>query len=63
MPGAKPLPISEVRLSKDDDEERNRRKDREKRYSSIDRPVERSKEDIDPAKVDTVKNDNHIGMH
>ncbi|XP_012283744.1 apoptotic chromatin condensation inducer in the nucleus [Orussus abietinus] len=30
VPGAKPLSINEVRLSKDDDEERDQRKDREK---------------------------------
>ncbi|XP_015601915.1 apoptotic chromatin condensation inducer in the nucleus isoform X2 [Cephus cinctus] len=36
VPGAKPLPINEVRLSKDDNEDRERRKDRDKRHMSVD---------------------------
>ncbi|XP_015113742.1 apoptotic chromatin condensation inducer in the nucleus [Diachasma alloeum] len=55
VPGAKPLSINEVRLSKDDDEDRNRRKD--KRQMANDEDKSKADSEI---KNDTLK-DNHIG--
>ncbi|CAD6227643.1 GSCOCG00001323001-RA-CDS [Cotesia congregata] len=60
VPGAKPLPMSEVRLSKDDDEERDRRKEKEKRHSANEGPVEKKKDDAETTKVEPAKSDNHI---
>ncbi|XP_046621049.1 apoptotic chromatin condensation inducer in the nucleus isoform X1 [Neodiprion virginianus] len=67
VPGAKPLSITEVRLSKDDDEPRERRKEREKRRSiSADATEPRVSEDIamtknENTKKGDLKHDNHIG--
>ncbi|XP_043274879.1 apoptotic chromatin condensation inducer in the nucleus isoform X2 [Venturia canescens] len=64
VPGAKPLPINEVRLSKDDDEERDRRNQREKRYSTSESGTEhKSRDDEKPKNAESKKDskgDNHI---
>ena len=65
MPGAKPLSISEVRLSKDDDEDRERRSQREKRYSAGEPGNDHKRDADDKSKIaelkKELKGDNHIG--
>lgn len=53
--------MSEVRLSKDDDEERDRRKEKEKRHIANEGPVEKKKDDAETTKAEPAKPDNHIG--
>ncbi|XP_034936869.1 apoptotic chromatin condensation inducer in the nucleus-like [Chelonus insularis] len=55
VPGAKPLSISEVRLSKDDEDDRERRKDRDKRYSAASIPEDKGKDDNDSMKTETTR--------
>lgn len=66
MPGAKPLPINEVRLSKDDDEDRDRRSN-DKRHNLSDIINDNKMTDENLQKNGTAKKgdgkiDNHIGM-
>ncbi|XP_012262538.2 apoptotic chromatin condensation inducer in the nucleus [Athalia rosae] len=68
VPGAKPLSITEVKLSKDDDEEKERRnKEREKRHSISDDTGERKVKEEGTAirneslKRGDLKHENHIG--
>lgn len=55
VPGAKPLSITEVRLSKDDDDERESRRERRQNDTAIDKG-----KDMADKKSDA-KQDNHIG--
>lgn len=66
VPGAKPLSVNEVRLSKDDDDERDRRNQREKRYSTSESGTEhKPREDGEKPKNSEskkdAKGDNHMG--
>lgn len=67
VPGAKPLSITEVRLSKDDDDGKSKRREREKLYSiSEDHREEKIRDDGTGAnsereKRGDLKHDNHIG--
>lgn len=62
MPGAKPLPINEVRLSKDDDEDRDRHRSNDKRHSNdIDKALDENSQKNGAAKKGNGKVDNHIG--
>ncbi|EZA48094.1 apoptotic chromatin condensation inducer in the nucleus isoform X2 [Ooceraea biroi] len=65
VPGAKPLPINEVRLSKDDDEDRDRHRSNDKRHSSNDstnddKAIDESSQKNGAAKKGNGKVDNHI---
>jgi len=67
VPGAKPLSINEVRLSKDDDEDRDRHRSNDKRHNSNDSTNDNKVTDENlqkngAAKKGNVKMDNHIGM-
>jgi len=64
VPGAKPLSINEVRLSKDDDEERDRHRSNDKRHNSSDINDDAIDENLQKngaAKKGNGKVDNHIG--
>lgn len=65
MPGAKPLSINEVRLSKDDDEERDRHRSNDKRHNSSDiindDAIDENLQKNGAAKKGNGKVDNHIG--
>lgn len=65
MPGAKPLSINEVRLSKDDDEDRDRHKSNDKRHNSSDitndKVTDENLQKNGTAKKGNGKIDNHIG--
>ena len=67
VPGAKPLSITEVRLSKDDEDEQSRDKDRDKKLITTDNNGEYTvREDTVAQKVEgprkgDSKTDNHIG--
>jgi protein required for attachment to host cells len=68
VPGAKPLSINEVRLSKDDDEDKDRHRSNDKRHSSNDSTNDNKVTDENlqkngAAKKGNAKVDNHIGMH
>jgi len=68
VPGAKPLSINEVRLSKDDDEDRDRHRSSDKRHNSNDSTNDNKVTDENlqkngAAKKGNAKVDNHIGMH
>lgn len=66
VPGAKPLSINEVRLSKDDDEDRDRHRSNDKRHSSNDstndKVTDENLQKNGAAKKGNAKVDNHIGM-
>ncbi|XP_032681636.1 apoptotic chromatin condensation inducer in the nucleus [Odontomachus brunneus] len=67
VPGAKPLSINEVRLSKDDDEDRDRYKSNDKRHNSNDstndnKITDESLQKNGTAKKGNAKMDNHIAM-
>lgn len=65
MPGAKPLSINEVRLSKDDDEDRDRHRSNDKRQNSGDsasnKMTDENLQKNGTAKKGNGKVDNHIG--
>ena len=65
MPGAKPLSINEVRLSKDDDEDRDRHRSNDKRHNSsditYDKITDENLQKNGAAKKGNGKVDNHIG--
>jgi len=65
VPGAKPLSINEVRLSKDDDEDRDRHRSNDKRYNSSnitnDKATDENLQKNGTAKKGNGKVDNHIG--
>lgn len=68
MPGAKPLSINEVRLSKDDDEDRDRHKSNDKRHNFSDNTNDNKMMDENlqkngAAKKGNAKIDNHIGKY
>lgn len=67
MPGAKPLPINEVRLSKEDDEDRDRHRSNDKRYNSSDnisdKTADENAQKNSAAKKGNGKVDNHIGTY
>lgn len=64
VPGAKPLSINEVRLSKDDDEDRDRHRSNDKRYNSsditYDKTTDENLQKNGAAKKGNGKVDNHI---
>jgi len=67
VPGAKPLSINEVRLSKDDDEDKDRHRSNDKRHNSNDSTNDNKITDENLQKNGTAKKgngktDNHIGM-
>lgn len=67
VPGAKPLSINEVRLSKDDDEDKDRHRSNDKRHNSSDstndnKITDESLQKNGTAKKGNGKADNHIGM-
>lgn len=67
MPGAKPLSINEVRLSKDDDEDRDRYRSNDKRHNSSDitndKATDENLQKNGGAKKGNAKVDNHIGTY
>jgi len=64
VPGAKPLSINEVRLSKDDDEDRDRHRSNDKRHNSSnitnDKATDENLQKNGAAKKGNGKVDNHI---
>ncbi|XP_018397096.1 PREDICTED: apoptotic chromatin condensation inducer in the nucleus isoform X2 [Cyphomyrmex costatus] len=64
VPGAKPLSINEVRLSKDDDEDRDRHRNNDKRHNSnditYDKATDENLQKNGAAKKGNGKVDNHI---
>jgi len=65
VPGAKPLSINEVRLSKDDDEDRDRHRSNDKRHNSsditYDKITDENLQKNGAAKKGNGKVDNHMG--
>lgn len=59
MPGAKPLSVNEVRLTKDEDDEREHRKSRSD--STSDHKPRRDSVSKSESKQSEAKMDNHIG--
>lgn len=67
VPGAKPLSINEVRLSKEDDDDRDRHRSNDKRYNSSDNTGDNKTADESAQKNSAAKKgnngkvDNHMG--